>query len=117
LQGLKIGSLSGIAVPESFESALRGLGAELELTQSYADHHRYSTKEIDRFIRRCARRNLDAVLTTEKDAVRIPRIMNPEVPVYYMRVEIEILAGQETWERFVGRLTQLRGGLIPERCY
>jgi tetraacyldisaccharide 4'-kinase len=117
LRGLKIGSLSGIAVPESFESALRGLGAELELTQTYADHHRYSVKEVDRFIRRCARRNLDAVLTTEKDAVRIPRIMNPEVPVFYMRVEIEILAGQESWERFVSRLTQPRERLVPDRCY
>jgi tetraacyldisaccharide 4'-kinase len=117
LRGLKIGSLSGIAVPESFESALRGLGAELDLTQTYADHHRYSVKEVDRFIRRCARRNLDAVITTEKDAVRIPRIMNPEIPVFYMRVEIEILAGQESWERFVSRLTQKREQLIPERCY
>jgi tetraacyldisaccharide 4'-kinase len=117
LRGLKIGALSGIAVPESFESALVALGAELELTQNYADHYRYSVKEIERFIRRCARRNLDAVLTTEKDAVRIPRIMDPEVPIYYMRVEIEILAGQESWERFVSRLTQKRSFLTPERIY
>jgi tetraacyldisaccharide 4'-kinase len=117
LRGLKIGALSGIAVPESFESALVALGAELELSQNYADHYRYSVKEIERFIRRCARRNLDAVLTTEKDAVRIPRIMDPEVPIYYMRVEIEILAGQESWERFVSRLTQKRSFLTPERIY
>jgi len=45
LKGLKVGALSGIAVPESFEQALAGLGAELELTQSYTDHHRYSIKE------------------------------------------------------------------------
>jgi tetraacyldisaccharide 4'-kinase len=117
LKGLKIGALSGIAVPESFEQALAGLGAELELTQSYADHHRYSLKEIERFVRRCARRNVDAVLTTEKDAVRIPRIMNPEVPILYMRVEIEILAGQETWTRLVERLTQPGGYKIPARLY
>lgn len=117
LKGLKIGALSGIAVPESFESALAALGAEIELTQSYADHHRYSLKEIERFVRRCARRNVDAVITTEKDAVRIPRIMNTEVPILYMRVEIEILAGQETWTRLVERLTQPRGYEIPARIY
>lgn len=117
LKGLKIGALSGIAVPESFEQALVALGAELELTQSYADHHRYSLKEIERFVRRCARRNVDAVITTEKDAVRIPRIMNPEVPILYMRVEIEILAGQETWTRLVERLTQPRAYEIPARLY
>ena len=43
--------------------------------------------------------------------------MNPEIPVFYMRVEIEILAGQESWERFVSRLTEQREQLIPERCY
>jgi len=117
LKGLKIGALSGIAVPESFESALAALGAEIELTQSYADHHRYSLKEIERFVRRCARRNVDAVITTEKDAVRIPRIMNPEVPILYMRVEIEILAGQETWTRLVERLTRPRSYEIPARIY
>lgn len=117
LKGLKVGSLCGIAVPESFESALRSLGAEVELTQSYADHHRYSLKEIERFLRRCARRSLDAVLTTEKDAVRIPRIMDPELPVYYMRVEIEILAGQENWQRFVNRLIKPRDLSAPERFY
>ncbi|MFM8984107.1 MAG: tetraacyldisaccharide 4'-kinase, partial [Spartobacteria bacterium] len=117
LKGLKIGALSGIAVPESVDSALAALGAEIELTQSYADHHRYSLKEIERFVRRCARRNVDAVITTEKDAVRIPRIMNPEVPILYMRVEIEILAGQETWTRLVERLTRPRSYEIPARIY
>ena len=117
LQGLNVGALSGIAVPESFEHALRKLGANLELTQSYTDHHRYSVKEVERFIRRCARRNLDAIITTEKDAVRIPRITDPELPIYSMRVEIEILAGQENWERFVDRLTHDRPVLTPGRIY
>jgi tetraacyldisaccharide 4'-kinase len=117
LRGLKIGALSGIAVPESFEAALAGLGADLQLAQSYADHHRYSLKEIERFVRRCARRNLDAVVTTEKDAVRIPRILDPEVPILYMRVEIEILSGHDIWEGLVERLTRRRDYAVPDRIY
>lgn len=117
LKGLKIGALSGIAVPESFEQALVDLGADLQLNQSYADHHRYSPKEIERFVRRCARRNLDAVVTTEKDAVRIPRIPDPEVPILYMRVEIEILSGHDIWDALVDRLTCPRDYAIPERIY
>jgi tetraacyldisaccharide 4'-kinase len=117
LRGLKIGALSGIAVPESFEAALAELGADLQLAQSYADHHRYSLKEIERFVRRCARRNLDAVVTTEKDAVRIPRILDPEVPILYMRVEIEILSGHDIWEGLVERLTRHRDYAVPDRIY
>ncbi len=117
LRGLRIGSICGIAVPESFENALRALDAEIEIAKSYADHHRFSPREIESFIRRCGRRELDAILTTEKDAVRIPRILDPEVPLYYLRVEIEILAGQASWDRFVERLTHPQPVVAPKRFY
>ena len=117
LRGLRIGSICGIAVPESFENALRHLDAEIEISKNYTDHHRFTPKEIESFIRRCGRRELDAILTTEKDAVRIPRILEPEVPLYYLRVEIEILAGQASWERFVERLTRRQPVMAPRRFY
>lgn len=117
LRGLRIGSLCGIAVPESFENALRTLDAQIEVAKSYTDHHRFTPKEIESFIRRCARRELDAIITTEKDAVRIPRILEPEVPLYYLRVEIEILAGQSSWDRFVERLTTRQPVIAPQRFY
>lgn len=104
MNGLKAASLSAIASPESFEQGLRRLGVELELTQSYADHHRYSRREIDRFLKRCVRRRISCVITTEKDAVRIPRLMNQEIPIRYLRIEIEILRGQEEWQLMLSRL-------------
>lgn len=103
LKDLKIGVLSGIASPESFEQGLRKLGADLALTQSYTDHHRYSRQEIERFLSRCRRRGLTIAITTEKDAVRIPRLSNIEIPIYYLRIEIEILKGKEIWDRMVKR--------------
>ncbi len=106
LRGQRIGSLCGIAAPDSFGGALRGLGAKVEISKVYTDHHRYTEKEIEGFINRCARRNLDAILTTEKDAVRIPRILDAAVPIYYLRVEIEILKGRESWQRLIERLTE-----------
>ncbi|MEO6054769.1 MAG: tetraacyldisaccharide 4'-kinase [Chthoniobacterales bacterium] len=101
LKGKTIASLCGIAVPESFEEALRQLGANIEVVKSYTDHHRFSPREIENFIRRCGRRNIPAIITTEKDAVRFPRIIEPEVPIYFLRVEIEILSGHENWERLL----------------
>ncbi len=117
LDGLAVGSLCGIAMPESFENALTRLGAEIEVSRTFTDHHRYTAREIEQFIRRCSRRDISAIITTEKDAVRIPRIVEPEVAIYYLRVEIEILAGQESWERFVNRLTKPRELIAPERAY
>lgn len=120
LRGMKVGALSGIAMPGSFEDALEALGASVTLRKAYTDHHRYSVREIESFIRRCAKRSLDAVITTEKDAVRIPRIREPEIPIFYLRVEIEILRGHETYKNLIHRLTHPSPvespHLFPEAC-
>ena len=104
LKGLRAGSLSAIASPESFEQGLRRLGVHLELTQSFADHHRYSKRELDRFLKRCERRGVSCVLTTEKDAVRMPRLIQQSLPIYYLRIEIEIVRGIEHWNRMLEQL-------------
>lgn len=104
LRGRHVGALSGIARPESFEQGVRELGAQVEIAKSFADHHRYTKKEILRFLEWCDRRSLDALVTTEKDAVRFPEIDQPAVPMLYLRVEIEILRGREHWEELLQRL-------------
>ncbi len=104
LRGLRAASLSAIASPESFEQGLRRLGVELELTQSFADHHRYSKREIERYLKRCTRRGVSCILTTEKDAVRMPRLLNRDIPIRYLRIEIEIIRGEEHWERMLQQL-------------
>ena len=112
-----IGSFCGIAAPESFEDGLRKLGARLELAKRFTDHHRYSEAELQSFINRCIRRDVDLIVTTEKDAVRFPRLAAPEVPIYFLRVEILILSGHETWEHCVGRICQPQPMLSPERFF
>lgn len=112
LRGRHVGAMSGIARPESFEEGVRELGANVEITKAFADHHRFTKKEILRFLEWCDRRSLDALVTTEKDAVRFPEIDNPPVPMLFLRVEIEILRGREHWEELLGRLAggPLRSG-------
>lgn len=112
-----IGSFCGIAAPESFEDGLRKLGAKLELTKRFADHHRYSEAELQSFIARCIRRDVDMIVTTEKDAVRFPRLTKPEVPIYFLRVEILILSGHESWEHCVARICKPQPMLSPERFF
>ena len=117
LRDTYVGSICGIAAPESLEDGLRKLGARIELTKRYTDHHRYSESELQNFVNRCIRRDLAMIVTTEKDAVRFPRIPKPEVPIYFLRVEIEILSGHETWEHCVARICQPQPVLSPERFF
>ncbi len=118
LQGKYIAAISGIARPESFEEKLTGLGAILEIAKRFADHHRFTDKELEEFTARCSRRDLDLIVTTEKDSVRFPtRNVTPEVPIYYLRVEIEILAGHESWDALVERICHHRPIVAPERFF
>src|SRR6201987_4983455 len=64
-----IGSICAIAVPESFECALKNLGANANLALRFIDHHYFTEGEIRSFINRCIRRDLSMIVTTEKDAV------------------------------------------------
>ena len=119
LRGEFIGSLCAIAAPASFERALGNLGAHVDLTKRYIDHHYYTEGELITFIQRCMRRDLAMIATTEKDAVRMPRLAEVEVkvPIYFMRVEIEILSGHETWEHCVARICKPQPMLSPERFF
>src|ERR1051325_3913668 len=114
-----IGSLCAIAAPESFEGALKKLGAHVDLAKRYIDHHYFSEAEIRSFINRCIRRDLAMIVTTEKDAVRMPRLAEVEinVPIYFLRVEIEILTGHESWQHCVGRICKPQPVLPPERFF
>jgi tetraacyldisaccharide 4'-kinase len=117
LDGLYIGSFCGIAAPESFEGGLRQLGARIELSRHFADHHRYTEKELQSFLQRCLRRDVSAVITTEKDAVRFPVLENVTVPIYFLRVEIEILGGHETWEHCVQRICRPPAMIAEEEFF
>jgi len=83
----------------------------------YIDHHRYTDAELQNFINRCIRRDLEMVVTTEKDAVRFPLLAKTEVPIFFLRVEIEILSGHETWEHCVARICKPQPMLTPERFF
>src|ERR1700720_1740363 len=52
LRDTYIGSMCGIAAPDSFEGGLRKLGARVELAKRYIDHHRYTETEMQSFINR-----------------------------------------------------------------
>ena len=114
-----IGSICAIAAPESFEGALKKLGAHVDLAKRYIDHHYYTEAELTNFIHRCIRRDLAIIVTTEKDAVRMPRLTEAqvEVSIYFLRVEIEILSGHESWEHCVARICKPQPMLSPERFF
>jgi tetraacyldisaccharide 4'-kinase len=104
LAGKKTASLSGIAQPESFEQSLVRLGSELVYSKRFADHHRFTQQEILNVINRAKKRQADTIITTQKDAVRFPKIDRRDLPIYFMRVEIQIISGANDFQDCVRKI-------------
>lgn len=104
LRDCPVASLSGIAQPESFESKLTELGARIVLARRFADHHRFTQQEVLDAINRGKKRGAELLVTTQKDAVRFPKIDRRDLPIYFMRVEIKIIHGAEGFDDAVRRI-------------
>ncbi|HAH99043.1 MAG TPA: tetraacyldisaccharide 4'-kinase [Verrucomicrobiales bacterium] len=104
LNGKKVAALSGIALPASFEESLMDLGADLVYTKRFVDHHRFSQQEVLNVINRGKTRQADFIVTTQKDAVRFPKIDRRDLPIYFMRVEIKILKGAKNFQDCVRQI-------------
>jgi tetraacyldisaccharide 4'-kinase len=104
LEGKVACTLSGIASPKGFENSLRQLGAKVVWCERYADHHRYDSSEVLYALNRTADMGADALVTTEKDAVRFPRFETSPVKCLYLRIAIEILAGGDNFTQIINRI-------------
>ena len=106
MAGKHVAAISGIAVPEGFENGLVKLGAILEFSERFTDHHRFTEKEVAAFLDRCLFRDVHMVVTTEKDAVRFPLPPRLDVPVYFLRIDIDILNGREHFDACIRRVCE-----------
>ena len=80
------------------------MNARVLACNRFVDHHRYRRQEILDVIDQAAGLGAEMILTTEKDAVRLPRIENAKVPLYYLRMDIQILQGYDNFRECVDRI-------------
>ena len=64
---------------------------------TFADHHRYSQKDLDAIASKMARVGAAAVFTTDKDAVRFESPA-PSFPLYRVPLEVEFDPPQALFE-------------------
>ncbi len=102
-----VACMSGIARPENFENAVEQLGGKVEIRRRYPDHYWFDQNDLEAFVERCADRAMDLIVTTEKDAVRFLKPGEMDVPIYFLRIEIDILEGREHWDRMIERIIGL----------
>ena len=102
-----VGVFCGIASPRGFEDLIDRMSGEVRFKQRYLDHHKYSNQELDKMFQQAKNSGADVMVTTEKDAVRIPENYKPIIPLLFVRMEIEIIEGFEDFEEAVEDICKL----------
>lgn len=89
--------LAGIGNPQSFASAARAMGIEPVCTFWKPDHHRYAQRDVNAVADDVRAVDRDAVLTTEKDAVKLRRLdVRKLEPLRVLMIDIQYLPGDDT---------------------
>lgn len=86
--GLRALAFAGIGRPEKFYATLRSLGADVVAVRSFGDHEPYGARILARLQTDAAAYGAQLV-TTEKDAARLPAAFRPNVLVLPVRLAVE----------------------------
>ena len=94
----RVVAFAGIARPRRFFDALQSLGCDVAAELTFRDHHWFTTADLARVQRAARDHHASLIVTTEKDAARLPRV-GWDVPLATlpMTVDIEPADAFESW--------------------
>lgn len=94
-KGRRVFAFSALGNPLAFPATLSRLGAEVVHHEAFRDHHWYDEDDLRAIAAAARQRGAEAVVTTEKDAVKIEAFPSACPPVFFLEVEFAIAEGEE----------------------
>jgi tetraacyldisaccharide 4'-kinase len=104
LKGKKVVCFCGIGEPASFGKLLRNLGAEILEQVNFPDHYSYTQNDLKRLEERAMELGAEALITTEKDGVRLSDYTPGSLPLMLLGIELKITADKREWEKAWGMI-------------
>ena len=104
LKGKRVMVFSAIGNPSSFEQNVSGCGLDIVEAIRYPDHHDYGMLEMQYIGERASKLKADALITTGKDAVKIPTefiYFNRDIPLYVMNMDIMVTRNEESFDNLL----------------
>ncbi|MFY9570001.1 MAG: tetraacyldisaccharide 4'-kinase [Blastocatellia bacterium] len=87
--GWNVSVACGIANPHAFTEDILQAGINIVSENFFADHHPFTQEDLDRVGGAAREAGADAIVTTEKDAVRLEGLRHGDIPVYSAQLEIQ----------------------------
>lgn len=87
--GWNVVVLCGIGNPQAFSEDLLQIGMNITAENVFPDHHAYTQMDIDNVLQTARDTGADAIITTEKDAIRLEGLHHSDIPVYVAQLEIQ----------------------------
>ena len=106
--GARVIAVAGIARPERFFDDVRDAGFDLVHTLVFCDHHRYSPRDAARIQAEARTARAQAILTTEKDAVRLQAWLPFEPPLATVPLTLAVEPADEFQAFLADRLAAER---------
>jgi tetraacyldisaccharide 4'-kinase len=97
-QGRTVLAFCGLARPEGFAQGLAGLGLTVLGLETFADHHPYQPAEMEALWDQAKHLGATALVTSEKDAVRLPPVLPGGLRLWQSRLALEFDHGPGTLE-------------------
>jgi len=97
LKGKNVVVFAGIAHPDDFLETVEDCGANIVHFQAFSDHHFFSAHEIEELVSWKNRSNIDFLLTTEKDWIRIDGKIEPDLDIAILTIKIELLSERDAF--------------------
>ena len=85
----------GVGSPSRFARQIELLGMKPAGMQRFPDHHAYSAADMAELEHHCRQAGAGWMLTTHKDAVKIDCNWPLTIPVYWLRIRLELVAGAD----------------------
>jgi tetraacyldisaccharide 4'-kinase len=106
LKGKSVTLFCGIGDPDSFENLIARCGIKIGLSFRFRDHHRYTQKDLEKIVGTSRDKNIDTIITTEKDAARLISLSTGSWALTILVLRIRLIIARDE-QRFHNRLLQL----------
>jgi len=98
LDRLSVGAFSGVANPLSFIRTLAEFKVLVRHAYTLRDHYPYTPEKLDEILKDSKMRGLGCLVTTQKDAVKLPKGFKADIPILALDIQWEVSGGRSQWD-------------------